>query len=250
MPATKPSSTKSRENNENEASNNQSTDQINQSTDQNNRSSRQKNESSSQLPGDESSDLARSSIELALPWTTRDRIVNGLNQFSMLLFRKSASNEVKEHVVKQTNGLMTALIGLVSSETGDEQRSKERTEESKRIEESGGSTARKRKKGKKNAKENAKENAKNAQIVENGESNASRPFFLISLKQRSEIIDQLICNMDAVCYSRTCLDESSKSRLREQNNRLNIQLQGLPVKLLSISTPDESDPFDRVSTSK
>lgn len=207
MPALRSSLTRSqsRKNNANETSNK--------------KSSNQNSQSSSPPASNASSDQARSSVELALPWTTRDRIVNSLNQFSMLLFSQTVRKDVKELAVKQTNHLMTALIGLKSSDaqTGDEERPKKRV----RTDESG----------------------------ESGET-SSRPFFLIPLRLRSEILDQLVCNMDAVCYPSPSLDESSKNRMREQNNRRNIELLSLPVTLMSSASFDESDPFDQLPASK
>lgn len=180
----------------------------------------QHGQSSSPPPSNASSNQAKGSIELALPLSARDYIINSLNQFSSLLFRPSVSKEVKEHAVKQTNGLMTALIGLASS---DAQRSDG---------------------------ERPKKKKKKTRTGESAESNVSRPFFLIPLRLRSEILDQLIGNMDAVCYPIASLDESVKNRMRKQNNSLNIQLLSLPVTLISCASADESNPFDQPPSSK
>ena len=231
MPSLRSSlTTASRENNENEASNKQSSVQVSQSNDQTGQSSNSPPSSVS------SADQARSSgIKLALPWNTRDHIIIRLNQFSKLLFGQTVSEEVKEEAVKQTNSLVTALIGLVSSDaqTGNQERSVENV----RIEERPKKKARVEKKTK-----------KSVQIDESGESNATRPFFLIPLRLRSEVIDQLIRNMDAVCYSTGSLDESSRNRLREQNDRLNLQLLSLSVTLMKSTSADESDPFQLPSS--
>lgn len=236
MPALRSLSTRdqSRENNVNEACNKESSNQSNQSISLINQSN---GPQSASLPVDNvSSNPARSSVELAMPWITRDRIVNALNQFSMLLFRQAVSKEIKEQAVKQTNSLMTSLIGLTSA--GDQARAEKSAKENVQIEE----------RPKKKARtEKAK---KNTQIVENGESNACRAFFLIPLRMRSELLDHLVRNMDAVCYPLASLDESAKNQMREQNTRLNIQLLKLPITLMTSSTPDESDPFGQLSTSK
>lgn len=190
------------ENNENENSNKQPTVQ----------SSDQAGQSSSPPTNNASSDQVKSSgIELAMPWNTRDNIVHHLSQFSKLLFHQSVSKELKENAVKQTNSLMTALIGLASNDTqtSDEERPAEKVRNDK-----------------------------------GGKSDSIRPFFLIPLRLRTEVIDQLVRNMDAVCYEAGSPDESSRNQMQEQNERLNLKLLSLPITHMSIAAADESDSFE------
>lgn len=202
-----------REYNENETSDQESSNQNNQSTSQSNQSSSptgqpedqahqskgqthqstsQTGQSSNPPAGNTSSDLARSSdIKLALPWNTRDQIINHLNKLSKLLCL-GAPEDVKELVVEPTSNLTAALIGLSSSDAQPEDEERP---------------------------------AKRARI--DGESNARRPFFLIPLEMSREILSQLVRNVDAIRHLN--LDASSKNRLRKQNDHLNIQLQSLSI---------------------
>lgn len=159
----------------------------------------------------QSSNQASSPVRLELPWDTRHRIIKFLDKLSLPLLRANVSAELKEKVLQKTNDLMTRLIGLRLA-ASDTQRDEQRP-------------------------------SKRQRTGESGESEVTRqPFFEISFRLRSEIVDQLFCNLDATMYRSVGSDESRK-RIVDENAYLNMRLLELPPNVRD-GTSDESDPFN------
>lgn len=175
---------------------------------------------------------ASSPVELELSWGTRHRIMNVLDQLSLILFRANVSGDLKKKVQEKTNDLMARLTCLTASDTQCSQSDGQRDGQ---------------------CSDKSDDDQRPNKRQRTGESDESQAvtrqlFFEIPLSLRTELVNQLLCNLDATLYGSVHSDESRK-QIVDRNANLTIQLLELPIKVKD-GAADESDPFENEPESK
>lgn len=167
----------------------------------------------------EASSQPSNPIGLLLPWDTRDCIMNCFNEFSSLLLRAAFSNYlVTEKMRQTTNDLVNRLICLhpvASSDTQSDCQNDQRPRKKRRVGESGESKP-----------------------VTSGR----QPFLEMPFGLRSEVVDQLFCNLNAIVDFSVGSNKHRK-QIADQNTHRNIQLLELPAKVTNSHASDESETF-------
>lgn len=167
---------------------------------------KRQNDHNHQLPSNGS--YRPNDIRLWLNWTTRDQIMTNLNQFTAVLSGKKVSDDCKGKMFRRNNNTITTLIGLQSAN------------EATQMDQTDEASPRKRRK-----------------LTHDGaKRNEQTPVFEITFNLRTKLIDHLNANLNATVLvdELETISNETKSELIKQNNNINHQLLGLPVRIIEV----------------